>query len=277
MTRSLSSSDQPSADSHAAEDVWAIAAQSILGKLPAEAKAWFEGLPWHQRRYILSLCHLLSAATPEMQAEFLDEYTANGLVTRQLEDKETEQRVREYLREFHISTDLNARVLRHYIRQFYIHSAQDSRRQPDQYLQSALRLVFNTEERNNVLSYILGFELLKMMFRMSWCQHECLYRLQRNQEEFIESYIRPIQHAHRLNNIIVPKDEGIFFAKRDYFVQQPKISERKLMALVMATFTTDFVTSFGFSIIRHPNSLAFDYDYIMNTPQEAIFDSPFAE
>lgn len=259
------------------EEMWAIAAQSILGKLPAEAKVWFEGLPWHQRRYILSLCHLMSAATPEMQAEFLDEYTADGLVTRQLEDKETEQRVRDYLQEFRIDTELNARVLRHYIRQFYIHSAQDSRRQPDQYLRSALRLVFSTEERNNVFTYILGFELLKMMFRMSWCQHERLYRLQRNQEEFIELYIRPIQHAHRINNIIVPKDEGVFFAKRDYFVQKPVISERKLVALVMATFVTDFVSGFGFSIIRHPNSVVFDYDYIMNIPQEAIFDVQFSE
>ena len=268
----------PSPDgSPEAEESWAIAAQSILGKLPAEAQAWFEGLPWHQRRYILSLCHLMSAASPEMQAEFLDEYTADGLVTRQLEDKETEQRVRDYLGEFRIDTDLNARVLRHYIRQFYIHSAQDSRRQPDQYLRSALRLVFSTEERNNVFSYILGFELLKMMFRMSWGQHERLYRLQRNQEEFIEYYIRPIQHAHRINNIIVPKDEGVFFAKRDYFVQKPVISERKLVALVMATFVTDFVSGFGFSIIRHPNSVVFDYDYIMNMPQEAIFDVQFSE
>jgi len=256
---------------------WQPQMGSILGKLPLEAKLWAESLPWHQRRYVLSLCYLMCAASPEMQAEFLDDYTADGLISRKLEDKDTEQRVRDYLREFRINTDLDVTVLRQYIRQFYIHSAQDSRRQPDLYLESALRLVFSTEERNSVFNYILGFELLKMMFRMSWRQHERLYRLQRNQDEFITLYVRPIQHTHRINNIIVPKDEGVFFAKRDYFVQAPELSDKKLVELVIATFTTDIVSTFGFSIIRHLNSLVFDYDYIMNPEQEVIFDVQLTE
>jgi hypothetical protein len=241
--------------------------ESILGQLPDEAEQWFESLPWKQRRYVLSLCHLMRVATPEMQADFLDDYTADGLISKQIEERETKQRVRDYLKEFRINTELNEAVLRNYIKQFYIHSAQDTRRQPDLYLESALKLVFSTEERNNVFNYILGFELLKMMFRMSWLQHERLYRIQRNQEEFISIYIKPIQHAHRVNGIIVPKDESIFFAKRSYFIQQPEISEKKLVELVMATFTTDITTHFGFSVIRHINSLTFDYDYIFASEQ----------
>jgi hypothetical protein len=248
-----------------------VSLDSILGQLPIEARNWFESLPWHQRRYVLSLCHLMCAAPPELQAEFLDDYTADGLVSRKLEDKDTKQRVNSYLKEYRINTELTETTLRSYIRQFYIHSAQDARRQPDLYLESALRLVFSTEERNNVFYYILGFELLKMMFCMSWLQHERLYRLQRNQDDFINLYIKPIQHTHRVNNIIVPKDEGIFFAKRNYFVQQPDMSEKKLVELVMATFTTDIAINFGFSIIRHLNSLVFDYDYIFQPEQEILF------
>lgn len=261
--------DQP--PRHSSKPAFLAGHESIFGQLPPEARTWFESLPWNQRRYVLSLCYLMSGASPDVQAEFLDDYTADGLVSKKLEDKETEQRVRDYLKEFHINTELNTTVLRHYIRQFYVHSAQDSRRQPDLYLESALRLVFSTEERNSVFNYILGFELLKMMFRMSWLQHERLYRLQRNQDEFINTYIKPIQHTHRVNGIIVPRDEGVFFAKRDYFVQQPTISERKLVELVMATFITDIVSMFGFSIIRHPNSLSFDYEVIFGSEQDAIF------
>lgn len=183
---------------------------SVLEQLPPSARAWVEGLSWQHRRYVLSLCHLMCAAPSEVQAEFLDEYTADGLVSKKLEDQETRQRVRQYLKDFHIDTQLTEAVLRSYIRQFYIHSAQDTRRQPDLYLKSALRLVFSTEERNNVFNYILGFELLKMMFQMSWLQQERLYRLQRNQEEFVSSYIKPIRHAHQINSIIVPKDQGVF-------------------------------------------------------------------
>ena len=160
---------------------------SILAKLPLEARSWVESLSWHQRRYMLSLCHLMCASTPEIQAEFLDDYTADGLVSRKLEDQETKQRVGEYLKEFRIQTELTEAVLRSYIKQFYIHSAQDTRRQPDQYLQSALKLMSSSEERNNVFNYILGFELLKMMFGMSWLQQERLYRLQRNPGRLYQS------------------------------------------------------------------------------------------
>lgn len=244
---------------------------SIFSILPAEAKTWFESLSWHQRRYVLSLCHLLCTASPENRADFLDDYTADGLVARMLEDKATKERVREYLHHFQTATELDEALLRIYIRQFYIHSAQDNYRQPDQYLESALKLVLNSEERNNVFNYILGFELLKLMFRMSWLQHEKLYRLQRNQEEFFNAYIKPIQHAHKVNGIIVPRDKNLFFARRNYFVQEPVILDRKLIQLVMATFTTEAVTTFGFSIIRHANSLVFDHDFIYEQDQEIIF------
>lgn len=243
----------------------------ILDQLPPAAKNWMEGLSWQQRRYLLSLCHLICAAPPSAQAEFLDEYTADGLVSKKLEDQETCQRVRQHLQRFGIETDLSEFVLRSYIRQFYIHSAQDMRRQPDLYLKSALKLVFNTEERNNVFNYILGFELLKMMFGMSWAQHERLYRLQRNQEEFFSSYIKPIQLAHRLNGIIVPKDAARFFAKRDYFVQAPQIAPNKLLMLVTATFTTEVTSNLGFQISRHPNSLYFNADYIFQDELEPPF------
>ncbi|MEP0872006.1 hypothetical protein NDA01_19500 [Trichocoleus desertorum AS-A10] len=246
-------------------------AEGILAKLPLEAQKWAESLPWEQRRYVLSLCHLICATPPEKQAEFLDDYTADGLVSRVLQDRDNKERVKGYLNGFHIHTELSELVLRNYIRQFYIHSAQDAHRQPDLYLESALKLVTNIEERNNVFNYILGFELLKMMFRMSWWEHEKLYRLQRNQEAFIKTYIKPIQRAHEINGIIVPRDIDVFFAKRDHFIQKPKVSDRKLIELVMATFTTDVVTNFGFSIIRHLKSFCFDYEYVFEPEPEAIF------
>ncbi len=246
-------------------------AESLLLKLPPQARQWAEGLPWIQRRYVLSLCHLMCAASPDMRAQFLDDYTADGLVSKVLEDRDTKQKVKNYLREFRLETDLSTSSLRRYIRQFYIHSAQDMRTQPNLYLESALRLVMSTEERNNVFSYILGFELIKMMFQMSWYEHERLYRLQRSQEEFIQTYIKPIRHAHRINQIIVPKDENLFFARRDYFVKRPELSPKKLIELAMATFTTEVTTNFGFSIIRHPQALVFEYNYVFETDQDAFF------
>jgi hypothetical protein len=245
--------------------------ENVLNKLPPEAKQWAESLPWNQRRYVLSLCHLLCAATPDTQAEFLDEYTANGLIAKLVENREIQQKVKDNLQKFHIQTDLTEALVRNYIRQFYVHSVQDARRKPDLFLESALRIVASTEERNNIFNYILGFELLKMMFKMSWLQHEKLYRLQRNQEEFLTTYIKPIQHAHRINQIIIPRDEKLFFARRDYFVQKPVISDKKLVELAIATFTTEVTTSFGFSIIRHPGSLAFSYQEVFISEQDMIF------
>ena len=247
-------------------------ADAILEKLPPEVKNWAQSLPWHQRRYVLSLSYILCASTPELQAEFLDDYTADGLISKMFEDIDTLHRVKQYLIRFRVKKELNEIDLRSYIRQFYIHSAQDVRRQTDQYLESALRFVLSTEERNNVFNYILGFEFIKIVFQMSWLQHERLARLQKNESHFINTYIKPIQHAHRINGIIVPKDERIFFARRHYYVQPPNISYNKLIELVMATFSTEMVTDCGFTITRHAQSVEFDTDYIYDPhPEEERF------
>jgi hypothetical protein len=133
------------------------------------------------------------------------------------------------------------------------------------------KLVLSPEEQNNILNYILGFEVLRLMFKMSWLQHERLYQLQKNQDYFIKTYIKPIQNAHKINGIIVPNARKIFFAKRDFFVKKPIIKSKRLVELVMATFTTDVVINLGFSILREPNYLVFDYEYIFQPESKGIF------
>ncbi|HEY9795334.1 MAG TPA: cobyrinic acid a,c-diamide synthase [Leptolyngbyaceae cyanobacterium] len=246
-------------------------AETIFEELPLEAREWAESLPWNQRRYILLLCHLLCVASPEKQAEFLDSYTADGLVSRKLQDRDTQHQVKEYLKDFYIEKELDEPVLRGYIRQFYIHSSQQVNRKPEIYFQSVFQLILNTEKQNNIFSYILGFEILKLMFKMSWLQHERLYQLQKNQEDFIRLYIKPIQTAHKINGIVVPDYRKIFFDKREFFVKKPHIKPKKLIELVMATFTTDVVSNLGFLIMRDPKFLAFDYEYIFQPEPEGMF------
>ncbi|MEM8637962.1 MAG: cobyrinic acid a,c-diamide synthase [Cyanobacteria bacterium P01_G01_bin.54] len=243
----------------------------LLDKLPLPAQDWAEKLHWQERRYLLSLCHLLCAATPEVQAQFLDQYTAGGLISKIIEDYDTQAKVQQHLAAFKLKTKINPAMLRHYIRQFYVHTAQDSRREPDKFLESALRLVINPEEKSYVLNYSLGFELLKLIFQMSWLQQERFYTLQHNQEEFFLTYIKPIQHAHRLNGIVNPKDKALFFAQRNYFIHVPQISEKKLVELVMVTFTTEVVSNLGFSIVRNIRPVPFDYDYIYQPEASQIF------
>ncbi len=245
--------------------------QILFDELPLETRQWIESLPWEQRRHVLLLCHLICIAPPDVQADFLDNYTADGLVSRKLQDTDTQNRVKEHLKGFAINAELDEPSLRAYIKQFYIHSAQDVRNQPELYFELVFRLVLSAEEQNNILNYILGFELLKLMFQMSWLQHERLYQLQKQQEDFINLYIRPIQTAHRINRIVVPEGRDIFFARRDFFVKKPKIKPKKLIELVIATFTTDVVINLGFLIIRDRNFLVFDYEYIFQPEPEGMF------
>ena len=243
----------------------------LFDELPPETKQWAESLPWEQRRHLLLLCHLICVSPPEIQADFLDNYTADGLISRKLKDTHTEYRVKENLKKFTIDTELSESDFRFYIKQFYVHSAQDVRNQSELYFKLVFRLILSQEEQNNVLNYILGFEVLKLMFQMSWLQHERLYQLQKNQEDFIKMYIKPIQIAHQINGIILPEGRMRFFAKRDFFVRKPQIRYKKLIELVMATFTTEVVINLGFSIIRDPKYLVFDYDYIFQPEPEGIF------
>ena len=184
---------------------------TVLSSLPPEAQEWLTGLPWKQRRYVLSLCHLVCATPSAQQAEFLDAYTAEGLLSRIVDDADTRQRVNDHLIRFRSSAEIDDATVRRYIRQVYVHSVRDARERPDLYLETALMLMGSAQEHSSVLSYILGFEILKLLFGMSWAQHERLYHLQPNQDEFTKEYIRPVQEAHKRHGIVIPKDEKKLF------------------------------------------------------------------
>ncbi len=215
----------------------------------------------------------MRAFSRKKNQRFFKHYTAEELAHKMLLDRFLHSIVKRYLKKFSIEQELNDSILIKYVHQFYIHSNQDLRTKPDFYFESFVRFVNITESSDDYLIYyyILGFEILKMIFQMSWLQHERLYGLQKNQESFIKTYIKPIQHTHRINGIIVPKYEKIFFAKRSYFVKKPQIKEKRLTELVIATFTADTVTNLGFLIIRHLNFLVFDYEYIFNEEPESLF------
>ena len=79
---------------------------TVFQKLPVEVKDWAQSLPWNQRRYVLSLCYILCASTPDLQAEFLDDYTADGLVSKMFEDVDTLNRVKQYLIRFRVNKEI---------------------------------------------------------------------------------------------------------------------------------------------------------------------------
>lgn len=215
----------------------------------------------------------MCAVSRKAKAKSLKKNTANGLASKILVGQVSQEVVIKYFKRFHIEKELNEVTLKKYAQQFHIHLTQDLRTHSEFTFESDLFLSRPPKEQTNpsILYYILGFEIIKMIFKMSWLQHERLYGLQKNQESFITTYIKPIQYTHKINGIIVPKDENIFFAKRSYFVKRPRIRDKKLNQLVMTTFTTDTITTLGFLIIRHLNFLVFDYDYIFSNEPESFF------
>lgn len=237
----------------------------VLEKITVAVKQWAGTLPSDQRKHILSLCYLMCATSPEIQAEltdFLDDYVADSLVEEILQDRMRLQLVTNYLHKFAIDQELNPIVLNRYVEQFCLHVAQTLNKEPELYLEFVIRLIHSPEERYNLFNYILGCEVIKMIFQMSWLQHERLYQLQKNQEGFIRLYIKPIQYAHRINGIVVPKNEDVFFAKRDYYIKKPNITLKKLIELVFSTFSYETILDLGFSISCNLDVLRFDYDYI---------------
>ncbi|MEL6489126.1 MAG: cobyrinic acid a,c-diamide synthase [Cyanobacteria bacterium J06621_3] len=234
----------------------------VLSSLPDEAQDWLSALPWEQRRYILSLCHMLCATSSAQQAEFLDAYTAEGLLAHIADDADTRRQVNTHLQRFRCQTQLNDDTFRHYIRHVYLHSMQDAEERPELYLEMVLMLMGSARKRSSVLCYILGFEILKMLFSMSWSQHERLTELQVNKEDFTRRYIAPIQLAHRQHLIVVPKDEKKFFARREHYIQSPNLDGEQLVELTIETFTAEKIIETGFSLLRHPNTIHFDYDYV---------------
>lgn len=242
-----------------------------IDNIPVEVKEWVKSLPLNQRRYVLAVLHNLILASSRETKDNFNDSLADNLASKILQDRIPQQLVKRYLKKFNIKKELNEDALKNYIQQFYIHCAQDLRAQNDYHPGGSLRLFSNLQERTIFFNYVVGFEILKMLFNMSWLQHERLYQLQKNQESFLKTYIKPIQYAHKINGIVVPKHEHIFFAKRSYFIKKPNISEKKLIELVIATFSRETVTTLGFLIIHHFDFLIFDYDYIFNYEPEYIF------
>ncbi|MGD1897447.1 MAG: cobyrinic acid a,c-diamide synthase [Phormidesmis sp.] len=234
----------------------------ILSILPTEAGEWLTTLPWDQRRYILSPSHLICATPTTQQAEYLDAYTAEGLLSQIAADTDTRRRVNEHLKRFHCKTELNDDTFRHYIRHVYLHSIQNTERRPELYLETVLMLIGSARKRSSVLCYILGFEILKLLFLMSWAQHERLSSLQVNKEQFHRTFIHPVQQVHQRSGIVVPRGEKEFFARRDYYIQQPKLSQQQLVNLLIKSFNADKIIEIGFTVLRHPNAIHFDHDYI---------------
>ena len=196
-------------------------------------------------------------------AEFSETYPDAPTPSRNPVDRELKVLVQQYLQRFHIATTITPEITQRYMRQFYIHVVQHSHLKSP----SLLKRIDRLDHRNQVLAYILGFELVKMVFQMSWQQHERLCNLQRNQENFLAHYIRPIQEAHQLNQVVVPRDRDLFFARRDYFVQRPKLRPHQLEILAIVTFTAETVLEFGFEVIRHPESFRFDYGEIFEVKE----------
>ena len=80
----------------------------VLSSLPPEARDWLTALPWEQRRYVLSLCHLVCATPSAQQAEFLDAYTAEGLLSLIIDDSDTRQRINEHLIGFRSQAEIDS-------------------------------------------------------------------------------------------------------------------------------------------------------------------------
>ena len=211
----------------------------------------------------------LSSVELPHQSHLLRGYTADNTINRILNACNLKASVEHQLKHLHrpnssITTDL----IQSYVSQFYLHALQDPRSEASNFLKSALQLFVRQDDRNPILCYVLGFEVITLLFGMSWHEHERLYYLQHHPEQFYYRYIKPIQVAHRLNEKIIPRDADIFFAKRTYFIQHPSLRPQQLKAIAIATFPAEAVLKLGFEIIRHPQSFVFDHAAIFDEPEQ---------
>jgi hypothetical protein len=212
--------------------------------------------------------HLLTELP--QQRHLRTDYSNPEAIDRILNAAHHHHSVQFHLSRLQRSTELTSTLIKDYIRQFNFHALQDSRREGTSVLQSALQLFVSQDDRNPILCYLLGFEIITMLFEMSWQQHERLYYLQHNQEYFFHHYIKPIQMAHRLNDKIIPRDADIFFAKRSYFIQRPLLRPQQLKAIAIATFPAETILQLGFEVMRHPRSFIFEASAIFDEPEMTL-------
>lgn len=206
------------------------------------------------RRFLLNALTLFAAISAEQQHQAINDLIQFEIVI--LSDRSREflrRRVQSILHRFHLEKDLTEHDIREYYYRYYILTGTIPERLTPDYL-------------NFLMKFIVGIELIIMIFCMSFMEQQRFFELQgkySTQALLFYHYIRPIRDKLVRERIVTRDSSG------NHYYRRPLLDGSEVMDFVFEVFDLDRIAALG----EYAEKLAFERDYIHSRPEDSETES----
>jgi hypothetical protein len=195
------------------------------------------------RRYLLNSMTLFASISPEQQHQILNDLIQSELLNLAEQSKKyLQERITAAFNKFCIGKILGEKEIAEYCYNYYLSSGII----PDE---------MTAESLNKLGDFILGLELLKCIFLMSFVEQQRFFELQGNyssQAVLFYRYIRPIR-SKLIKEKVVNRD-----IIGNYYYSRPWVNERELVDYILELFNLESILYLG----QTAKKLTFEKEYI---------------
>jgi hypothetical protein len=205
------------------------------------------------RRFLLNALTLFAAISPEQQHQAINDLIQFEIII--LSDRSREflrRRVQGLLKRFYLQKNLGENDIREYYYRYYILTGTIPERLTPDYL-------------NFLMKFIVGIELIIMIFCMSFMEQQRFFELQgkySTQALLFYHYIRPIRDKLVRERVVTRDPSG------NHYYRRPTLDHSEVMDFVFDVFDLDRIVALG----EYAEKLAFERDYIHSGPDELESD-----
>jgi hypothetical protein len=207
------------------------------------------------RRYLLNSLTLFACISPEQQHQALNDLIQSELVS--LAEKTQmylHDRIHAVMNRFGIDQSGESKRIAEYYYRYYL-------------LSGTVPENLTTEYLTHLLNFILGIEVIKIIFAMSFIEQQRFFEIQGRyaiQVMIFYRYIKPIRDKLMDEKLISRDVSG------SYYYTKPSLSEDKVLDYIFEVFKLDTIENLG----ELAKDLQFDLEYIYKPPHADERDVP---
>ncbi|WP_242031821.1 hypothetical protein [Microcoleus sp. FACHB-672] len=218
-----------------------------FGVIPYSFLEEFRSKDASTRRYLLNSMTLFASISPEQQHQILNDLIQSELMNLAEQSKKyLHQNVKVVLKRMFIEKPLSEKEIAEYYYKYYTITGVIPEEVTNEYL-------------NILVNFILGIEMSKLLFLMSFVEQQRFFELQENysaQVVLFYRYIKPIR-SKLIKEKIVNRD-----IIGNYYYNRPWVNEHELLDYIFDLFDLDKIIYLG----NCAKVFTFEKEYIYKAP-----------
>ncbi len=208
----------------------------------------FRGKDPSTRRYLLNTMTLFASISPEQQHQILNDLIQSELfILAEKTEKYMYDNIKIILSKFGIDKKLNKKDIAEYYYRYYL-------------ITGAIPEKLTAEFLKILVNFVLGIEIAKMIFLMSFVEQQRFFEIQGNystQVILFYRYIRPIR-AKLIKEKVINRD-----LIGHYYYNRPWVGEHEVLDYIFDLFSLEKVVFLG----SCAQNFTFENDYIYKAPE----------